>query len=278
MHQVIVGGVGMGTPRVATFIVEPRFLVREALASLMGKLSYRVVSSVGTATDISYSMTGERRKLAILGALSAENAIDEAAIIRKMWPESKIVLLVDSASSADFQQLINSQIDGCVPLHVSADALSSTLKLIVLQGLRVMVFGGPTVQMKQETDPEEGHSSANGVDRSASSASSAPHPGSTAQAMKPNLTAAHGNGAATTNAGNASAMACATSPHEPALSGRETQVLDGLTKGHANKVIARTCEISEATVKVHMKSILRKIRVANRTQAAIWALEHGYSA
>ena len=33
--------------------------------------------------------------------------------------------------------------------------------------------------------------------------------------------------------------------------------------------------VTEATVKVHMKSILRKIRVANRTQAAIWALKNG---
>jgi hypothetical protein len=52
----------------------------------------------------------------------------------------------------------------------------------------------------------------------------------------------------------------------PTLSERETQVLDGLVKGHANKVIARTCDITEATVKVHMKSILRKIRVGNRTR------------
>jgi len=62
----------------------------------------------------------------------------------------------------------------------------------------------------------------------------------------------------------------------PKLSERENQILDGLVKGHANKVIARTCDITEATVKVHMKSILRKIRVGNRTQAAIWALENGY--
>jgi two-component system nitrate/nitrite response regulator NarL len=37
-------------------------------------------------------------------------------------------------------------------------------------------------------------------------------------------------------------------------------------QGHANKVIARTCDIAEATVKVHIKSIPRKIRVVNRTQ------------
>jgi len=61
----------------------------------------------------------------------------------------------------------------------------------------------------------------------------------------------------------------------PHLSDREWQILDGLVKGHANKVIARERNITEATVKVHMKSILRKIRVGNRTQAAVWAIEHG---
>ena len=66
--------------------------------------------------------------------------------------------------------------------------------------------------------------------------------------------------------------------NHPGLSEREAQILDGLVKGHANKVIARTCDITEATVKVHMKSILRKIRVDNRTQAAIWAMENGYAA
>jgi len=61
------------------------------------------------------------------------------------------------------------------------------------------------------------------------------------------------------------------------LSQREEQVLQGLVKGHSNKIIARTCTITEATVKAHMKSILRKIRVANRTQAAIWAMGNGFS-
>jgi two-component system nitrate/nitrite response regulator NarL len=66
--------------------------------------------------------------------------------------------------------------------------------------------------------------------------------------------------------------------NRPGLSEREAQILNGLVQGHANKVIARSCDITEATVKVHMKSILRKIQVANRTQAAVWALEHGHSA
>jgi two-component system nitrate/nitrite response regulator NarL len=66
--------------------------------------------------------------------------------------------------------------------------------------------------------------------------------------------------------------------NHPGLSEREAQILDGVVKGQANKVIARTCDIAEATVKVHMKAILRKIRVENRTQAAIWAMANGYAA
>jgi two-component system nitrate/nitrite response regulator NarL len=55
------------------------------------------------------------------------------------------------------------------------------------------------------------------------------------------------------------------------LSAREAQILGCLTKGEANKVIARRLDITEATIKVHVKAILRKIGASNRTQAAMWA-------
>ncbi|NBJ13588.1 LuxR C-terminal-related transcriptional regulator [Microvirga arsenatis] len=55
------------------------------------------------------------------------------------------------------------------------------------------------------------------------------------------------------------------------LSVREAEILGCLTKGEPNKVIARNLEITEATIKVHVKAILRKIGATNRTQAAIWA-------
>lgn len=59
------------------------------------------------------------------------------------------------------------------------------------------------------------------------------------------------------------------------LSEREQDVLFGLKEGHPNKIIARQLDVSEATVKVHVKSILRKLNLANRTQAAIWATSNG---
>ncbi|MGF9763090.1 response regulator transcription factor [Microvirga sp. 0TCS3.31] len=55
------------------------------------------------------------------------------------------------------------------------------------------------------------------------------------------------------------------------FSERETQILRLLTTGASNKLIARELGLAEATVKVHIKAILRKAKAENRTQAAMWA-------
>jgi two-component system, NarL family, nitrate/nitrite response regulator NarL len=65
--------------------------------------------------------------------------------------------------------------------------------------------------------------------------------------------------------------------HINGLSNREMQILACLVDGDQNKQIANTLNISDGTVKVHLKAILKKIRVQNRTQAAIWAMDHGIS-
>jgi two-component system nitrate/nitrite response regulator NarL len=58
------------------------------------------------------------------------------------------------------------------------------------------------------------------------------------------------------------------------LSDREMGILRGLAQGHTNKRIANSLNITEATVKVNLKSVLRKLSMTNRTQVAIWAVQH----
>jgi two-component system nitrate/nitrite response regulator NarL len=58
------------------------------------------------------------------------------------------------------------------------------------------------------------------------------------------------------------------------LSKREIEILTCIMRGEPNKVIANNLAVTEATIKVHVKAILRKIGAANRTQAAMWATEH----
>ena len=62
---------------------------------------------------------------------------------------------------------------------------------------------------------------------------------------------------------------------EPAvLTRRERQTLAWLSKGVSNKEIARALNLAESTVKVHVQSILRKLGLTSRVQAAIYAIEH----
>lgn len=61
------------------------------------------------------------------------------------------------------------------------------------------------------------------------------------------------------------------------LSAQEIATLSCLVDGDSNKAIARRLRISEATVKVHVKSILRKLNLINRTQIAIYAIVNNIS-
>jgi len=244
--------------RLATIIVESRLLVREALKSLMAKNAYRVVCDIGSTAEISgASNLSDEPKLVILGAQSADKALTEAVSARKLWHDSKIILLYEYLPPADFQKLLMSEINGCVPLFASPDTLVSMLDMIVTRDVRVMVVGDAKHPVIQAAQPGESNQSeiklqSDGAEHEDVSVSIGALP------QRPM------NGPPLRN--------------HPGLSEREAQMLDGLVKGHANKVIARTCDITEATVKVHMKSILRKIRVDNRTQAAIWAMANGYAA
>jgi|SRR5579883_948467 len=58
------------------------------------------------------------------------------------------------------------------------------------------------------------------------------------------------------------------------LSSREIAILERIVRGDSNKHVARFFNIAEPTVKAHVKAILRKLGANNRTQAAIWAVNH----
>ena len=209
-------------PRPAIIVAESRLLVRQALKSVMAESPYRVVCEVGSVSEIGLPTIGsDEPSLVILSAQSADTAFIEALGARRLWPDSKIILLYEYASPADFQKLLTSEINGFVSWSVSLETLIRTLDLIVTRNLHLMV------------------------------------------AADPNAT----NGAGASNQQRVPALR-----RHPPLTEREAQVLDGLVKGHSNRMIGRMCDVTEATVKVHMKSIMRKLRVENRTQAAIWAM------
>ncbi|WP_207485648.1 LuxR C-terminal-related transcriptional regulator [Arenibaculum pallidiluteum] len=77
--------------------------------------------------------------------------------------------------------------------------------------------------------------------------------------------------------GRGEAAALALGGGRKGLSPREREILRRLVAGESNKEIANRLGITEATIKVHLKGLLRKLGVSNRTQAAIWALNNGFT-
>ena len=69
--------------------------------------------------------------------------------------------------------------------------------------------------------------------------------------------------------------ATAAQREDAALTEREKEILGALAQGHANKLIARNLDITEATVKVHVKNLLKKLGFRSRLEAAVWAVGRG---
>ncbi len=59
------------------------------------------------------------------------------------------------------------------------------------------------------------------------------------------------------------------------LTPREKEIIILLAKGASNKEIARVLNVAESTVKIHVQSILKKLNLTSRVQAAVYAVEHG---
>jgi len=60
------------------------------------------------------------------------------------------------------------------------------------------------------------------------------------------------------------------------LTPRESEILELIADGQGNKLIARNLGISDGTVKLHVKAVLRKLEVHSRVEAAVMYIEHYY--
>lgn len=63
-------------------------------------------------------------------------------------------------------------------------------------------------------------------------------------------------------------------PNEAGLTEREKEILELIAKGLSNKLIARELGITDGTVKVHVKHLLKKLNLRSRVEAAVWAVEN----
>lgn len=257
---------------IPTIIVGPQKLLRTGISHLIEEFLFNVVATFGSMEDAGQNrFANHDPELVLICGQSAERALKDAADIREQWPTCKIVVLFDQLPPRQLQKLGQAAIDGCLPLAVSRELLIRTLKLIIMGGARILMHDEPARNGSVQRDaPAERHSEQLHKVKPVIGLVSRTARVEDEESNGAEPTEEFALGFDPADAGDPSTV---HAPQFPTLSGREEMILDGLVRGLSNKQIARECGITEATVKVHMKSILRKIQVSNRTQAAIWALD-----
>jgi two-component system, NarL family, nitrate/nitrite response regulator NarL len=237
----------------STVIVGQRALLREGIASLLQDSAYKVVAGVAEASELKkVRIPAGRRTLVIFqmnglqldrASTNFEDAAESIRLLRSLFPDSKVIVVAETSAPVDLRQIATLAPDGYVLNLGSRDILLKVLELILLdqQAFVLVQPSAPTIT----ADYTDAHQ----------------RPDVLESLAPPDADPGCIDG---------------SSPTEHQLSPREQQILTFLAQGEPNKAIARQCNITESTVKVHLKAILRKIDAHNRTQAAVWAVANGY--
>ena len=130
----------MSSRIVPTTIIGPKGLLRDSSASLLGGYSYRVTDSCHTAADMSLPLVEEDPRMVLLTTRTVDLTVAECADVRRTCQNCKIVAVLENLLDEDFQKLVHSAIDGCVPLDVSQDVLTRSLDLVMSGAARIIVL------------------------------------------------------------------------------------------------------------------------------------------
>jgi DNA-binding NarL/FixJ family response regulator len=221
----------------ATVLVVPDVLLREGLVRILSARPFRMVYSAASIDGSILSRLSKRRSvLLVVGASDDPDATAmQIALFKKKQPSGRVAVLADHYKLNAVLSAFRAGANAYFVKVTTCSAFIKSLELVML---------GETI-VPREILPfilahkDEAIDLAVGVDAEVVPTVPIAQPGDVR-----------------------------------ALSSREKRILRYLVDGSSNKVIARKIDIAEATVKVHVKAILRKIRVQNRTQAAVWAINN----
>ncbi len=230
--------VTFSSPAVSTFLVSPSAVLRSGIENWLKQSRFEVVASVATFEEIGSMRVADEQEALLLidGTVGHAPALQNLKAFQSVHSGGRGVMLVDSYEPQNLLAAYQQGVDGYLTTSISQEVLLYYLSLTMLGELMI---SSSALDMLRET-AQLWHSAEVGFP---DKASTAPWDGVERRARQ-------------------------------GLSLREASILRCLMDGDSNKVIARKCDISEGTVKVHIKAILRKINVKNRTQAALWATTH----
>ena len=220
-----------------TILVGPHTLRREGIARALDSTDFRIVATGADLQKVDLGGLAKSIYLLIVECSHDVNgAIQQIQQFKAEFPDGKVVLFADHLS---LEELLSAFRAGTNAYFVSVQTCEAFIKVLELVILGETVLPWELLRLigKDRQEP----------------------PGGTCDLSN------NGQGGGTEER-----------QRGPRLSERERFILRRIIEGDSNKHVARRLNIAEATVKVHVKAILRKIDVRNRTQAAMWAMsKHG---
>ena len=226
---------------VPTALVASSSFVREGLTSFLGGTRFRVVEIARISIGTQAPHRPASRPALVLAALDDAASVEAARRVRDRCPDAKLVVFGRAEAPGTLPKDLCFGAQAILDRDINRDTLVKALD-VVMSGVTVQSSGLFSWLL----------------DRSRIAAEAACDRQQILIGGPPDADLAE--------AGTASCHP---------LSSRELNVLRCLADGASNKVIALKFDLAEATVKIHVKNILRKLKTQNRTQAAIWAREHG---
>jgi two-component system nitrate/nitrite response regulator NarL len=229
-------------------------MLREGLARAQIVNNPRAVSSISYIRSLEQiPRSQDQPVLLIVDAGNEQNtALSQIRFFRKLNPSGRVVVLADHFRRSDVISAYRAGASACFVKTKSCGAFIKTLELVMLGETVLPPELLPFMRNRDDSPEHTAFREDNAL----------PPPG-----IEDNdgLTPASVCAATQRSPGTAAA---------PQLSGREKCILRCVFEGHSNKCIARKIDLTEATVKAHVKAIFRKLHVSNRTQAAIWAMNN----
>ena len=233
---------------VSAIVVDRSPLFRAGLVHILNDTRFRVVATASCLVDLSPRVLSGDRCLLLLGVDGdADTQLPELPSLREQNGGLRVIVLADSIAVPDPFAAISAGGDSYL-------LKNDVTPEILLKALEVVLLGAVVLPRQL-------------IDRKLSAKPSSETAGLLDNASRP-------ADLIQPNAPIAAVATGATSPRSNGLSNREHAILLRLMQGASNKHIARELDIAEATVKIHVKNLLRKIQVRNRTQAAMWGINH----
>ena len=222
----------------ALILVGKSILLREGLARILRSASFRILASVSSADDLLPSKLQLHQPLFLVVHTGddCDAAVEQIKLFRNQHPGARIAIVADHFRLGELLSAFRAGANGYFVDVMACDVFIKSIELVMMGET---IF--PPAFLSFVFDPE----------------------GDPLAEVAPRDE-------------NDQAMLIRTEDtFAPELSTREKSILRRLIEGDSNKCIARKIDIAEATVKVHVKAILRKVRVQNRTQAAVWGINNG---